>query len=535
MSITSSPIPVVDLFAGPGGLGEGFSTLDDGKAFQIAVSAERDPIAHQTLRLRAFYRLLRTHKPEALDDYYRFCNGESDKEYSDATRYYWELAEKEALCLEIGSDEGNIKLDDAIQQALPNEETRKPWVLIGGPPCQAYSLAGRSRNKGKADYKPEEDHRHFLYKEYLRIIQENQPDIFVMENVKGILSSKVDGKLIFHQILQDLVNPDKALGKNDSDHNRRYRIVSLVNEQVFEDGDDLALVDARRYIIRAEDYGIPQARHRVILLGVREDRFRDDLPKLQPAKAVSVREAIGDLPTLRSRLSKQKDSYESWLQVIQEEMSNLVGHAETGTPDEKALVSTLNDVILRANNSTEVGATRFKFTDFSKINSTKNTEYKVKPCPLHHWYHDLKLAVWLNHESRGHRRDDLARYGYSACFAAVHKRSPKGHKEFALPGLAPAHKNWESGHFSDRFRVQLADNPSTTITSHISKDGHYFIHHDPTQCRSLTVREAARLQTFPDNYFFQGGRTQQYHQVGNAVPPLLANQIAKIVYKILSL
>jgi DNA (cytosine-5)-methyltransferase 1 len=152
------------------------------------------------------------------------------------------------------------------------------------------------------------------------------------------------------------------------------------------------------------------------------------------------------------------------------------------------------------------------------------------------WYFDERLNGICNHEARGHMRADLWRYFFAAVFAEVEGRSPKL-CDFPLE-LQPDHENVAqaiTGNdlFSDRFRVQLRDRPSTTVVSHISKDGHYYIHPEPLQCRSLTVREAARLQTFPDNYFFEGPRTAQYHQVGNAVPPLLASKIAAIVYEVL--
>jgi DNA (cytosine-5)-methyltransferase 1 len=132
-------------------------------------------------------------------------------------------------------------------------------------------------------------------------------------------------------------------------------------------------------------------------------------------------------------------------------------------------------------------------------------------------------------------REDFQRYLFCACFASIHGRSPKI-RDFPKE-LYPSHRNVSiaiaGNMFDDRFRVQLADHPSTTIMSHVSKDGHYYIHYDPQQCRSLTVREAARLQTFPDSYFFEGGRTEQYHQIGNAVPPLLAMKIAGVVHDLL--
>ena len=145
--------------------------------------------------------------------------------------------------------------------------------------------------------------------------------------------------------------------------------------------------------------------------------------------------------------------------------------------------------------------------------------------------------VLANHESRTHLAADLDRYLFCAAYAELH-HSPARISEFPRE-LYPAHKNvisvcrGEEIKFDDRFRVQLWNRPSTTITSHIAKDGHYYIHPNPAQCRSLTVREAARLQTFPDDYLFEGNRTSQYTQVGHAVPPLLAQQIGKIVAEFL--
>lgn len=154
-------------------------------------------------------------------------------------------------------------------------------------------------------------------------------------------------------------------------------------------------------------------------------------------------------------------------------------------------------------------------------------------CPKHlrDWLLDRRLRSVPNHHARRHMQSDLARYLFASVYAEILGASPKS--EDYPRELAPKHGNWESGKFADRFRVQLRGRPATTVTSHISKDGHYFIHPDPEQCRSLTVREAARIQTFPDNYIFKGNRTQQYTQVGNAVPPYLALRIGTALFSVL--
>ena len=512
------PIPIIDLFAGPGGLGEGFSSLDEGRAFKIVVSAEMETSAHKTLSLRSYFRRVKQSTRE-VNRYYRFCNGETAEPFDSVTKLAWDEAHAEARQFELGKACDNDELDQILNSRLKANDT---CVLIGGPPCQAYSLVGRSRNLGKAGYKAENDHRHFLYKEYLRIIRTRRPAVFVMENVKGILSAEVDGEKIFHHILSDLCDPEAALGSTDTTANLRYTIYSLVSDTKFEKGMDVSAIEPRDFIIRAEEHGLPQARHRVILLGVRSDlaskakvgRLSKDVPRH------IVDDVVVGLPPLRSRLSREADSAKAWANTVIDHLQSLANDAR-----KKGQLALGNELL-----SSAVGIRCDLPTGDIRFSGDADQNL---PADFKDWYLDEKLRVWLNHEARSHMSSDLRRYAYAASFAKLWGQSPKGHEQFELEGLKPNHENWESGKFSDRFRVQRYGTQSTTITSHIAKDGHYFIHPDPTQCRSLTVREAARLQTFPDNYFFMGNRTQQFHQVGNAVPPLLAIKIAQIVKNLL--
>lgn len=504
----SQQFKTVDLFAGPGGLAEGFASIRDaggGRPYQIALSVEKEPSAFATLRLRSFFRQFRE-TPKA---YYDYLAGHISRDQLISKHpLEWQAACEETAMLELGTAEATDWLNPVLDRI--GESAADGTILIGGPPCQAYSLVGRARNRGKVGYDPASDHRHFLYEEYIRILKRLQPVAFVMENVKGMLSARVDGESMIDKIVDDL---KAAGGKPDS-----YVLVPLVADQ----GSGHV-----RHIIRSENFQIPQARHRVILMGIRADIFRragmsdEATPALRPQPARStVASVLAGMPQLRSGLSKSADDAEPWKRAAVKAFKN----AASACRDDGGWLA---EVAKRLSDHARQIAAAEKLPPRSSTVVTP-----VRDNFLGAWLCDERLPVLPNHETRGHMEGDLARYAFASTFAELFGRSPKA-DEYPR-GLAPNHRNWDSGKFADRFRVQTWDAPSTTVTSHISKDGHYFIHPDPLQCRSLTVREAARLQTFPDNYYFEGNRTQQYVQVGNAVPPLLARQIGELLLQILS-
>jgi len=391
----------IDLFSGCGGLSEGFLKLN----FKGLCHIDFDKYACNTLANR-------------LKDY-NISNEEVKK-----TVLHRDLTKHETV--------------DEILNCVNGQAVD---LLIGGPPCQAFSTVGRAQDKNSM----KDDPRNYLYRHYIEILEKLNPKIFVFENVTGLLSSKPDGEKIFPLIVKEFKNKGYDVYDNPSE---------IVLNSVY--------------------YGVPQIRKRVILIGVRNDL------KISSKDVYDFIEKTHYAPT------KKEDSLKKYRTI-----SDAIGDLPSYLPGEGK-----EEIEFQSNSDNE----------YVKIMRTKNRD---------------KL---YNHVTRKHNELDRERYK----ILSQNKWQLKDLNE-----VRPDLVHYNPKHFANRYTVQEFDKPGRTVVAHLYKDGNLFIHPDSKQERTFTVREAARVQSFPDDFKFLGARTHQYKQVGNAVPPLMSYQIAKAIKKVL--
>jgi DNA (cytosine-5)-methyltransferase 1 len=398
---------VLDLFAGAGGLSEGFVEA----GCEMVSHIEMDKNACSTLTTRTVYHALK--RLGEYEVYKEYLKGSISLE--EIIRKYGLETERDSVIYSKISEENYLKLIEDVRLKLKG---RRLDMIVGGPPCQAYSYIGRARDVAKMHT----DERNFLYQYYVAFLKALKPKIFVFENVPGLLTA--------------------GGGKYLTDMQR------LMKEVGYES-------DFR--ILNAADYGVPQNRKRIILVGWSNESRLKKYPEFNEVnRDYMVQDFLNDLPPI-----KPGDNIHIKKRKIQ------------------------NDLLIKLGVSSE----------------------------------DMDFTV--DHITRPHIQRDLEIYR----LAVRLKNKGINLKYNNLPADLKTHKN-EKG-FLDRFKVvDAAARGSHTVVAHIGKDGHFYIHPDLQQNRSLSVREAARLQTFPDDYKFEGSRGPKYKQIGNAVPPMLAKVIA---------
>jgi DNA (cytosine-5)-methyltransferase 1 len=406
---------VLDLFAGAGGFSEGF------------VSAGCDMVAHiemnkdacETIRTRMIYHALR--RSGKLGEYRKYASGKKSREALIEENGL--QAEAESVIHAEITHENRRALIAEVKKRLAGEALD---LIIGGPPCQAYSHIGRSSDRRRMKRDP----RKFLYEHYVEFLKALKPRVFVFENVPGLLSAGGGS------YLADMRRLMKKAG-----YNTDYRLLN------------------------AADFGVPQDRKRVILIGWRAGSGLDAYPEFKTIeRSYTVSDFLSDLPKLKA------------------------GEGLERTPHKG------KSALLRG-----LGIER---TD---------------------------MQILLDHVARPQSKRDLEVYK----IAVRKKKGGKNLRYYELPKRLKTYKNEHS--FLDRFKVvDGSARASHTVIAHIAKDGHYYIHPDIRQNRALTVREAARLQTFPDNFIFEGTRSAKYRQIGNAVPPMLSKIIADELLRRLS-
>lgn len=405
----------IDLFAGAGGLSEGFVT----NGFIPIAHVEMNPEAANTLKTRMCYHWLKNTDGSVYQEYLK---GIVSREQ------LYQSVPKSILNTVINKEMSEENLPDVfsiVDELMAKNAVNTIDLVVGGPPCQAYSLVGRARSEDNMFNDP----RNHLYKLYCKFLQRYRPEMFVFENVPGLLNAS--NGLYFSLIQQYFRNVGYEL---------EYRVLN------------------------ASDFGVLQNRLRVILVGWRS-KLNLTYPELcMVNRSWVVGDLLDDLPPLQA------------------------GESGTGY-SEKSLKGYLKEFELRTDN------------DILTWHITRPHIERDRQI------YRLIINAWQNEHTRLKYTD--------------------------LPEELCTHKNRTA--FLDRFKVVARDLPVChTITAHLSKDGHYFIHPDFYQARSISVREAARIQSFPDNYFFEGSRTAAFTQIGNAVPPLMAMGIADAIRKILS-
>lgn len=395
----------IDLFSGAGGLSEGFIKA----GFNPIAHVEIDAHACNTLETRLVYHKLK--HENNLGYYYDYLNEKTSRE-NFMSKFGDKLLSDSVINVGIGG-KNNDGIFNKIDELAGNKEID---LVIGGPPCQAYSLVGRARDENGM----KDDPRNFLYKEYAKFLKKYRPKVFVFENVLGLISAE---KGLYFKNMQKYF---RSIG-----YNLDYKIQ------------------------HSEDFGVLQKRRRVILIGWRKyiDFEYPDFDKI--VHNFKVRDILTDLKKLKQGEQKNITKY-------------ITGSNEY-----------LNQFDLRNG------------VDFVS-----------------------------QHIARPHNNRDLAIYKI-----AIKKWQKEERLKYPdLPKILKTHKNEQS--FVDRYKVVDPNGFSHTLVAHIAKDGHYYIYPDTNQVRSLSVREAARIQSFPDNFFFEGGRSAAFRQIGNAVPPLMAKEIA---------
>jgi len=377
-----STFGIVDLFAGPGGLGEGFASLLEGShsPFKIGISVEKETSAHRTLTLRAFLREYCNQKGRLPRQFIDFHAGQIPEPiWQEVDTCAWQVATEEARNVELGTDVAAATIDSATEKLKTRyDET----VLIGGPPCQAYSLVGRARSRGKVDYVPEKDERHYLFREYIRVLDKLRPAAFVMENVKGMLSSTVESRLVFEMLMEDL----SSLGTG---HGHHYELRAVRIE-----GNKATLREAVRpsdFIVRAEDFGVPQRRHRVIIIGIRSDLGSKAASASVAIPHISrtVRDAISTLPPLRSGISRGADSASAWRQEVMGAARHLAQIHDGG--EDALLRQAFSSVAKRLN----ANAPQYRSASHLPLG------YGSSEDELLRWLERTELRAVAQHETRG--------------------------------------------------------------------------------------------------------------------------------------